>query len=288
MPRAEQAGRPARTGARGGPPFARRAGWVVAAAFVLVACSAGGVPAASPTSVATASPAATTPAGPAPSPPTLPLAGRTVVLDPGHNGGNGTARAAVTRQVPDGRGGTKACNTTGTSTDAGYTEHAFAWDLAGRVRARLTAAGARVVLTRPSDDGVGPCVDERGRAGQAAGADLMVSLHADGAAAGGSGFHVAYSNPPLNPAQSGPALTLAGDLRDALVAGGFRVSDYIGRDGLSPRADLGGLNFATVPAALVECANMRNAREAALVSGADGRERYATAIAAGIQHFLTP
>jgi N-acetylmuramoyl-L-alanine amidase len=134
---------------------------------------------------------------------------------------------------------------------------------------------------------VGPCVDERGKAGQAAGADLMVSLHADGSTTTNSGFHVAYSAPPLNPAQAGPAVTLARDLRDAMVAGGFRVSDYVGREGLSPRADLGGLNLATVPAALVECANMRNPKEAALVSSPDGRERYATAIATGIAHFLT-
>jgi N-acetylmuramoyl-L-alanine amidase len=261
----------------------RRALLTVAAAFVLVACSAGGVapaPTAAPTAAPT--PVATTTTAPA-------LAGRTVVLDPGHNGGNGagTARAEVTRQVPDGRGGTKACNTTGTSTDAGYPEHAFTWDLAQRVRTRLEAAGARVVLTRPSDDGVGPCVDVRGRAGQEAGADLMVSLHADGSAAGNSGFHVAYSAPPLNPAQAGPAVVLATDLRDGLVAGGFPISDYIGRDGLSPRADLGGLNFATVPAALVECGNMRNAAEAAAMSTTDGRERYAAAITTGIEHFLS-
>jgi N-acetylmuramoyl-L-alanine amidase len=250
------------------------------ALLLLVACTAAG-PAAPAPSVA--APTSTVAAGAAP---LTPAPSRTVVLDPGHNGGNGSARAEVTRQVPDGRGGTKACNTTGTSTDAGYPEHAFTWDLAARVRTHLEAAGVVVVLTRTSDDGVGPCVDERGKAGQDADADLLVSLHADGAAASGRGFHVAYSAPPLNAAQSGPAVDLARDLRDALRAGGFPTSDYIGRDGLSPRSDLGGLNFATVPAALVECANMRNTGEAALVSSAEGRERYAAAIAAGIGTFL--
>ncbi|MFC5951698.1 N-acetylmuramoyl-L-alanine amidase [Pseudonocardia lutea] len=255
----------------------RRALVLTPALLLLVACTGAGPAApAPPVAVPTSSVAAS----PAPAP------ARTVVLDPGHNGGNGSARAEVTRQVPDGRGGTKACNTTGTSTDAGYPEHAFTWDLAGRVRTHLEAAGVAVVLTRSSDDGVGPCVDERGRAGQEAGADLVVSLHADGAAASGHGFHVAYSAPPLNAAQSGPAVDLAGDLRDALRAGGFPTSDYTGRDGLAPRSDLGGLNLATVPAALVECANMRNAEEAAVVSAPEGRERYAAAIAAGIRTFL--
>jgi N-acetylmuramoyl-L-alanine amidase len=69
-------------------------------------------------------------------------------------------------------------------------------------------------------------------------------------------------------------------------AGGFRDSDYIGREGLSARADLAGLNHATRPTALVECANMRNATEAALVSSPEGRERYAAAISEGVLAFL--
>jgi N-acetylmuramoyl-L-alanine amidase len=69
-------------------------------------------------------------------------------------------------------------------------------------------------------------------------------------------------------------------------AAGFPDSDYIGRNGLSPRPDLAGLNLATRPAVLVECANMRNPTEAALVSSTAGRERYAAAISAGILAFL--
>lgn len=224
------------------------------------------------------SPAASRPAGAVEAP--------VVVLDPGHNGRNGAEPAAIARQVPDGRGGTKACNTTGTATDAGYPEHAFTFDVATRVEQRLTAAGIRVVLTRPDDHGVGPCVDERGRAGEAAGAAAVISIHADGAPAAASGFHVAYSDPPLNPAQAEPALALATALRDALRADGFAAADYIGRDGLSARADLAGLNHATRPTALVECANMRNPEEAASVSSAEGRDRYAAAITAGVLAFL--
>ncbi len=119
---------------------------------------------------------------------------------PGHNGAGAWHRAEINRRVPTGRGGTKACNTTGTSTDGGYPEHAFNWDVALRVR-------------------------------------------------------------------------------DAL--------HYIGSDGLHARADLAGLNLAQIPAALVECANMRNPEEAALVSTPGGRARYATAIANGIMAWLT-
>lgn len=222
----------------------------------------------------------------APHPPTTATERPTVVLDPGHNGGNAADPAAIRRLVPDGRGGEKACNTAGTATDAGYPEHAFTFDVATRVAQQLEAAGIRVVLTRPDDDGVGPCVDERGRAGEVAGAAAVVSIHADGADPAASGFHVAYSDPPLNPTQAEPALALATALRDALRGGGFPDSDYIGRDGLAPRPDLAGLNHATRPTVLVECANMRNPDEATLVSSPEGRERFAAAIADGVLAFL--
>ncbi|MGH3428143.1 MAG: N-acetylmuramoyl-L-alanine amidase [Mycobacteriales bacterium] len=127
--------------------------------------------------------------------------GLTVVLDPGHNGANAWYPAEINRQVPNGRGGTKECDTTGTSTDAGYPEHAFTWDVALRVRDALTARGVRVVLTRPNDAGVGPCVNDRAVIANRAGAEAKVSIHADGAAPSGHGFHVAYSDPPVNPSQ---------------------------------------------------------------------------------------
>ncbi len=277
---------------------------VVAALLTLAGCV--GVPSAPagppPSAVAPADPppsatpdpgpsrsAASAPS-PAPAPPTTarPATARSpvVVLDPGHNGGNAAAPAAIGRLVPDGRGGRKACNTTGTSTDAGYAEHAFTLDVAQRVARLLASRDVRVVLTRDTDTGVGPCVDERGRAGERADADAVVSIHADGAAPDGRGFHVAYSDPPLNDAQRGPARVLADELRDGLERAGFPPSTYVGRDGLSPRSDLAGLNHATRPTALVECANMRNAPEAAGVSSAAGRDRYAAAIADGILRFL--
>jgi len=211
----------------------------------------------------------------------------TVVLDPGHNGANAAHPAEINRPVPNGRGGTKACNTTGTSTDDGYPEHAFTWDIALRVRDALTARGVQVVLTRPDNAGVGPCVNDRAAIANRAGADAMVSLHADGAAPSGRGFHVAYSDPPVNDSQGPPSVALAEALAGALRRDGFSAAGYIGSNGLDSRSDIAGLNLAEIPAALVECANMRNPEEATLVSTPDGRDRYAAAIADGIMAWLT-
>src|SRR3954449_9455448 len=98
------------------------------------------------------------PASPSPVPtpePAPPTPAPIVVLDPGHNGGNAAHPEVVNAPVPDGAGDTKPCNTTGTATNAGYPEHAFTWDVALRMRDRLTAAGVTVVLTRPADGRVG-------------------------------------------------------------------------------------------------------------------------------------
>src|SRR3954471_10088116 len=126
------------------------------------------------------------------------LAGKTVYLDPGHSG---VYDSSLTRQVPNGRGGTKECQTSGTSTANGYPEHAFNWEIVEQVSAALTNRGARTVLSRTDDNSPGPCVDQRAAAGNAAPPDAIVSIHADGGPPQGHGFHVNYSAPALNDIQ---------------------------------------------------------------------------------------
>ncbi|MFF1609645.1 N-acetylmuramoyl-L-alanine amidase [Amycolatopsis sp. NPDC058278] len=270
---------------------------LLAGALLLTGCSDDAPAAPAPAPVVTTTTASPTPSSPTPSPSPSPspsssatppaAAGKVVVLDPGHNGGNGAHPAEINRPVPAGRGQTKPCNTTGTATNAGYPEHAFTFDVAQRVGKALADKGIRVVYTRQDDTGVGPCVDRRAAIGNDANADAVVSIHADGSeAAGANGFHVAYSSPPLNAAQGAPSTRLAQTLRDTMRTNGFSAANYIGTDGLSARADLGGLNLSTRPAALVECGNMRNATEAARMTSADGRQRFASAIAAAIEAYL--
>jgi N-acetylmuramoyl-L-alanine amidase len=156
-----------------------------------------------------------------------------------------------------------------------------------RVRDALIARGVQVVLTRNDDTGVGPCVDERAEIGNRAGAAAVVSIHADGStSAGAHGFHLAYPEPALNEAQGEASLRLATRLRDAMVAAGFSTPNYIGASGLDGRGDLAGLNLSQWPAVFVECGNMRDAAEAAVLSSVDGRQRYADAIAAGLLAYV--
>src|SRR5712671_5683167 len=106
-----------------------------------------------------------------------PLSGRTVAIDPGHNGGNYQHAAEIGRLVDAGTL-RKACDTTGTATADGYTEAAYNLDVALRLRDVLAAAGANVVMSRTTNDGWGPCIDERAAIGNRAHADAAISIHA--------------------------------------------------------------------------------------------------------------
>jgi len=211
------------------------------------------------------------------------VAGMIVFLDPGHNGAND---ASISRQVPTGRGGTKDCQASGTSTDDGYPEHTFTWDTTLRIRQELTALGVRTAMSRGDDTGLGPCVDERANMANALHPNAIVSIHADGGPPTGRGFHVNYSAPPLNQAQAGPSVQLAQTMRDQLTAAGFVPATYIGSNGLYPRSDLTGLNLAQFPSILVELGNMKNPADSELMKTSDGRQKYADAVVRGIAGFL--
>lgn len=265
-----------------------------AAALLAVAAGAWGLWLGQTSSLApepsTARPAAdraTASAGAAPAAGALPLEGFLVVLDPGHNSGNADAPGTINALVDDGRGGLKPCNTVGTYTPDGYPEYAFTFDVAERAAALLEERGVRVVATR-GPDGVGPCVDERGRAGAVHGADVVVSIHGNGSdAPGTAGFFAMVSDPPLNPAQGEPSRALAAALIGQLAAQGFPPSNVV-PGALQPRADIALLNFADRPTVLLELAEFRNPAEGAAVQDPAVRQRYAAAIAAGVEDFLAP
>ena len=216
--------------------------------------------------------------------PTANIAGMVVVIDPGHNGAND---ASITRQVPTGRGGTKDCQTSGTTTNTGFPEHTFTWNTAQRVAARLSALGVRTALTRSNDTGLGPCVDARAAMENSVHPNAILSIHADGGPPSGRGFHVNYSAPPLNQVQAGPSVQYARTMRDQLVASGIPPSNYIAQNGLYGRADLAGLNLAEYPSILVECGNMKNAVDSSWMESPEGQEKYADALVRGVAAFLT-
>jgi len=210
-----------------------------------------------------------------------------VGIDPGHNGGNFDDPSYINRLVWNGREW-ETCNTTGTETGSGYTEAQFNFNVATFLRDDLQSDGARVVMTRASNKGVGPCVNRRAQIINRGHANVAVDIHADGAPASGRGFAV------LEPVADGPndkmitsSERFGSDVRAAYLAHTtMPVSTYDGVDGITHRDDLAGLNLTTVPEVLIECGNMKNSIDAALLASTSFQRQLARALEAAIIRFL--
>lgn len=213
------------------------------------------------------------------------------MIDPGHQLGNATHPDEINRLVNAG-GFMKACNTTGTATDAGFPEATFTWDVSLALRSRLEAEGATVVMTRSANSASqwGPCVDTRGRLGNQVHADAVISVHGDGADPSYRGFFVIM--PGLLTGWTDDIYQSSHALGEAVHAGlvdaGATVANDYGGTGYSVRTDLGTLNWSNVPVVMVELGNMRNATDAAhMTSHAYRGAVYAKGLAAGLTEFVT-
>ncbi|MDQ0760363.1 N-acetylmuramoyl-L-alanine amidase [Streptomyces canus] len=220
------------------------------------------------------------------------LRGKVVVIDPGHNLTNFRHTAEINRKVDIGTN-RKECDTTGTSTNSGYAEAKFTLDVADRLRTLLEKQGVTVKLTQDGDRPYGPCVDERARIGNSAKADAVVSIHADGAGAGQRGYHVILPGRVHQGIADtrrivAPSARLGERIADDFGrATGTGRSNYIGDGtGLDTRTDLGGLNLSRVPKVFIECGNMRDSKDAALLTSGAWRQKAAQGISEGIVSFL--
>jgi N-acetylmuramoyl-L-alanine amidase len=222
-----------------------------------------------------------------------PLAGKTIALDPGHNGGPvppGTVYIGNGMRLP--------CDTSGTANPNGLTEAGLVLDVALRVRAQLEALGASVLMTRTTNNGSGPCVDRRVQMANAAHVDVGLSIHADGTngPANASGFHIAV--PVLISGQSrqvvDASLRFALALRDAYAgATGLPASNYLGRNAIDPRPDLANTNLPNHPRVLLELGVLNNTAagghtDLGLLGTEQGHDAMAQGIVSGIEHFLLP
>jgi hypothetical protein len=68
---------------------------------------------------------------------------------------------------------------------------------------------------------------------------------------------------------------------------GMPTSTYDGTGGIVFRDNLAGLNLTEVPEVLIECGNMRNATDAALLTSTTFQQQAATALTQAIERFLS-
>ncbi len=222
------------------------------------------------------------------------LSGRTVFVDPGHQGTGHSENLG--KQVDDGRGGTKDCQTTGMTTVDGVPEHTITWNISQLVASSLESLGATVVSSRPDDSGWGGCVDDRARAASASGADVAVSIHADstttGVDADKHGFHLIVPTLPIpdaaaNAAQSEGGRAASTSMRDAYQRAGFTPANYAGVvDGIQERSDIAGPALTSVPLVFVEMGNGSNPDDASVLESPEGQLKHAIAISTGVIDYL--
>ncbi len=219
------------------------------------------------------------------------LKGKVVGIDPGHNGLNYTDPAFLARQVWNGREW-ENCDTTGTSTDGShpYTEALFNFRVASYLKADLIKAGARVVMTRTSNNGLGPCVNKRAFIINQGHANVAVDIHADGAYCTGCRGFAILEPVPLkgwNDKVIGSSRGFGADVRAAMLARTkMPVSNYDGKNGIAYRSDLAGLNLTKVPKILIEIGNMKNPADARMLTSAAFQQQVARVLLAAIVKFL--
>jgi len=216
-----------------------------------------------------------------------PLKGIVVGIDPGHNGLNGADPSYINKRIWNGREW-ETCDTAGTQTADGYTEAKFNFRVAMFLRASLLRDGARVAMTRTSNHGVGPCVTRRAQILNRSHANVAIDIHADGGPTSGRGFAVLEPVPDgSNDKVIASSARFGSDVRWAFLRyTKMPVSTYDGVDGINHRNDLAGLNLTRVPKVLIECGNMTNPIDAAMLVSATFQRRIARALEAAIIRFL--
>ena len=187
------------------------------------------------------------------------LAGKLLIIDPGHGSGD--------------HGGHEG------SLDEG----ALTYDLASRIEGRLAAAGATAFLTRGPDALTAPSEVERAHFANAAGADLVISLHVD-------------AHP--NPAASGIATFYYGSDRFGHRSStGERFADLVQRE-ICARTDLVScrihpmtwdlLRRTRMPAVRIEVGYLTNPGDAARLADPAFRDVVAEAVVVAVQRLYLP
>jgi len=221
------------------------------------------------------------------------LAGKVILIDPGHNVRNRLHPAEINRPVFYGiPGATKPCDTTGTATNSGYPEARYTLAVGLHVVKILRDMGATVVMTHVNVRPWGPCITRRAALGNQIHADAAVSIHADGAASSAHGYYVIVPSHPLPNVGLGPR-RIAHDVRlgAAMLKAygkttGMKISNVYTTGYLRSDA-YGGTNLSHVPKIFIETGNMRSPGNAAKLESRAFRHLSAWGIAHGIRLYLT-
>jgi N-acetylmuramoyl-L-alanine amidase len=221
------------------------------------------------------------------------LAGKVIVIDPGHNVRNRLHPTQINRPVFFGiPGETKPCDTTGTATAAGYTEAQYNLSVGEHAVKILRDMGATVIMTPVNTRPWGPCITRRAAIGNINFANAAVSIHADGSPASVHGFYVIVPSAPLPGVGLGPKRIIRDEhLGAAMLKAYHRVTGMpisnLYTTGYLRSDAYGGTNLSHVPKIFIETGNMPNPGDAAKLESRAFRHLAALGIADGIRLYLT-
>ncbi len=243
--------------------------------------------------VAEAAPPSTSTASTSTATTAKPLAGKVIVIDPGHNVTNWKYPTEINRPVHYGvPGATKPCDTTGTSTAGGLTEARYNLIVGVLAVDILRARGATVIMTPVNKVPWGPCITTRAALGNRNHANAAVSIHADGSPTSVHGFYVIVPAYPLpgvgltehmiqNDDRLGAAMLRSFHNITAMHVSNLYTSGYLRSDAY------GGTDLSHVPKIFIETGNMPNPLDARRMESPTFRHLAALGIANGIQLYLT-
>lgn len=185
--------------------------------------------------------------------PNAPLLGKVIVIDPGHGG-----------------------SSSGAIGPSGLMEKHVVMDVASRLAAKLSDAGATVILTRKGDWAVS--LEGRVNMAHSANADLFVSVHANAhlnKSVGGTETYY-YMGKATSAASYQAAILIQNELVKALGLRNIGVK----------HGNFHVIRETRMPAVLVELAFLSNPAEEALLKTAEFRESSAQAIFTGILNYF--
>ncbi len=207
------------------------------------------------------------------------LAQFVVCIDPGHQAKSDSS------QEPIGPGATQtkervSAGTTGVET--GVPEYEVNLQISMNLKARLEAAGVKVVMTRTVND-VNISNSERAAVANKTKADLFVRVHGDGSPdPSTTGVTILYPSPNgWTKAFSADSKRAAEAVHDSVIA-----STGASSAGLQAREDLSGFNWSKVPVILVECGFMTNPVEDKLLVSPHYQDKLAQGMTDGILDYL--
>ena len=143
-------------------------------------------------------------------------------------------------------------------------------------------------MTRSTNTGHGPCVNTRAQTLNRAHSTIAIDIHADGGPSSGRGFAILE---PVRDQQNQHVIAASARfgslLRQAMLQHtSMPTSTYDGSHGIAHRDDLAGLNLETEPKVLIEVGNMRNSRDARLLTSPAFQQRVAQAIEIAMRAYL--